>query len=419
MSAKGFRINSKSIFLTYPQCHTSLEEFTRRINQFFGANLEKGIACQEIHQDGNPHLHAALILKKPYQTTKSDALDVLTSPPSHGNYCGRFKGGPKAAFKYVSKEGQYRLLPEDDSFDLKEFLKKSKKDRISDQIVSSLQSGASMDDLDDQFPSFLLLHHSQVQRYVDFRNLKSKRRAFQARSLLPVRVRPASNSAQLCVSQISAWINKNVRQVRHHRQKQLWIQGPPGCGKTSLIMFLEKTFDLQVYWWPKDEKWMDSYSDGCYDLIVLDEFRAQKMITELNPILSGDPVPVSRRCCEPLVKRDNLPVIILSNFDPETCYHKCMPSQLAPLLDRLDIIHVPANCQLRFEPVPDLDDDPTPVTLEDPADEAPQPAPTEPGPSLDSSWEQVREEPLPWSPWSLTTGIDWDRVNRVTEDYYH
>ena len=298
-------------------------------------------------------------------------------------------------------------------------MEESEKDRISDQIVSSLQSGASMDDLDDQFPSFLLLHHSQVQRYVDFRSLKSKRRAFQARSQTPVCVRPASNSAMLCVSQISAWINKNVRQVRQHRQKQLWIQGPPGCGKTSLIMFLEKEFDLSVYWWPKDEKWMDAYSDGCYDLIVLDEFRAQKMITELNPILSGDPVPVSRRCTEPLVKRDNLPVIILSNFDPETCYHKCMPSQLAPLLDRLDVIHVPQNCQLRFEKVPDLDDSETPIVLDDPSDEAPQPPPPEPDPSLDSFAIVEEEDPKSWTPWSIDRGFNWRGIPSSPEDYYH
>ena len=60
-----------------------------------------------------------------------------------------------------------------------------------------------------------------------------------------------------------------------------------------MISNLERWFKLRVYWWPKDETWWDGYEDGAYDLIVLDEFKSQKKITDLNPILSGDPIPLS------------------------------------------------------------------------------------------------------------------------------
>ena len=117
-------------------------------------------------------------------------------------------------------------------------------------------------------------------------------------------------------------------------------QGTPGAGKTTMISNLETWFKLRVYWWPRDEAWWDGYEDGAYDLIVLDEFKSQKKITELNPILSGDTVPLSRRRAPPYVKRENLPVIILSNYLPEECFHRCTSQALAPLLDRLEIVEV-------------------------------------------------------------------------------
>jgi len=127
-----------------------------------------------------------------------------------------------------------------------------------------------------------------------------------------------------------------------------------------MIMMLEKAYDLQVYYWPKEEVWWDAYSDGAYDLIVLDEFHSQKTITQLNPILSGDPTPLSRRCSAPLTKRDNLPVIIMSNYLPEECFSKVAanaPSKLAPLIDRLTIVNVQGP--IRMAPV--LEDDPQEV----------------------------------------------------------
>jgi len=43
-----------------------------------------------------------------------------------------------------------------------------------------------------------------------------------------------------------------------------------------------------------------------------------------------------------------LPVIILSNFNPQQCFHKCSEEQLAPLMDRLLVVDYPQNQLLRF-----------------------------------------------------------------------
>ena len=197
------------------------------------------------------------------------------------------------------------------------------------KIASLIQAGTSLDVVDDEEPGYMLMHLQQVQRYAAFVELKKKRSEFAQAQLRKVSVQPAESYSTSWNQQIASWLSRNIRQERVHRQKQMWIKAPPAAGKTSLLIWLEEVFNLSIYYWPKDEKWWDGYSDGCFDVIVLDEYRAQKMITELNPVLSGDPTPLSRRNAPPYIKRNILPVIIMSNFSPEEAYHKAHPSQQA------------------------------------------------------------------------------------------
>jgi len=382
-SASTFRFASKSLFLTFPQCDFPLDDFVNNLNKTFPTLIEKGVACQERHQDGNSHLHCALIFTKTFQTRQIRFFDGLVSPPKHPNINSKFKGGAPAAFKYCMKEGNYRPLPSANEFDLETFmdLSASKKSTKAALIVSEIQTGATLNQIDDLFPDYLLLHLSSVERYSNFVELKKKQEAYAMTRGIPILVKSAIGHITSWNTQIATWLQTNLRMNRVHRQKQMWIKGPPECGKTHLIMWLETTFNLSIYYWPKGEDWWDGYRDNSYDLIVLDEYRAQKKITDLNPILSGDPVPLSRRNAPAYVKRHMLPVLILSNFTPAECYSLVSHSQLAPLLSRLEVVEIPDHGLLRIEkmqtnfadealsdddilsPSLDFDTPPTPVPL--------------------------------------------------------
>jgi len=349
----GFRLQSKNLFLTFPQCETPLKQFAETITAFFAEyTIEKGICCREEHEDGNHHLHAAICLRRKYNTRIASCFDNLVQPPKHGNYSGRFKGGIKKAFLYVKKDGNYLPLPYTDPprFDLLDMVFQMMDKKIKVQnLIDMIEDGKTLDDLDDEEPAYVMRNLKTLEAYYQFRRLKQMRRSFAEAQDLKVLVRPAPGSFGDWNHQIASWLNQNLRTPRVHRQKQIWIQGPPGCGKTTLVMMLEDAFKLSIYYWPKEEAWMDGYSDGAYDLILLDEYRAQKRITELNSVLSGDPIPLPRRGTHPIVKRDLLPVMILSNFDPQSAYCKVGPSQLAPLLDRLTVVRCLGN--IRLEPV--------------------------------------------------------------------
>jgi len=306
-----------------------------------------------VHADGGLHLHAALVLGAAYQTTNVRAFDGLVVPSKHPNIQSRFSKGWKTAFKYVAKKGNYLALPNEEVVDLSDLLATESEGKTK-IIATMVKNGSSIVEIDELYPEWVLLHLPLLEAYVELQESNEARASFARDQASLVRVVAAPGHLHGCNKAIARWLSTNLRVTRPLRTPQLWIQGPPRSGKTSLIHWLEDVFRLHIYYWPKDEKWWDGYADDRYDVIVMDEFFAQKTITELNQILSGDRMALSRRGRCPYVKRKNLPVIILSNFHPECCYHKSSPAALAPLLDRLLIVELCDGQHIAMEKEPGL-----------------------------------------------------------------
>lgn len=102
----NFRLNSKTVFLTYP--HTEFDPFElydfindRKPLSFFGC-------VKETHEDGSPHMHALIKFK-----TKVDIRDQKWFDHSgkHPNI------GPvrnwTASLAYIKKEGEPIIIAED------------------------------------------------------------------------------------------------------------------------------------------------------------------------------------------------------------------------------------------------------------------------------------------------------------------
>src|SRR5437868_4815134 len=80
-----FRLNAKKLFLTYPQCDLMPAVAITLLEQVLAPtySIIASIACHENHQDGNFHLHLALILNKKCNLTNENCLDIGNF---HGNY---------------------------------------------------------------------------------------------------------------------------------------------------------------------------------------------------------------------------------------------------------------------------------------------------------------------------------------------
>lgn len=99
----SFQLNSKQLFLTYPQCTLSKDEahmlLRLKLEEYM---LEKYVIAHELHANGDHHLHAYIKLSMPYRTRDSRSLDI---GGFHGNYQGCRSA--KNVVKYCTKEEDY------------------------------------------------------------------------------------------------------------------------------------------------------------------------------------------------------------------------------------------------------------------------------------------------------------------------
>lgn len=273
----SFRVSSKTLFLTFPQCEYPLADFVSRVKDFFKKKnrvIQKGVASQELHSDGNKHLHLFVILDKQISTCNVTYFDSLVDPAKHPNIVSRLRGTHVATIKYVIKDGNYISFP--DSFDLTGYLQvpvqeDGKKEPMAKVIARGITEGQTLADLDDLYPHYVMTHLGPLERYIEFR----QRRVLQAtRARAPVgtfHVKPAPGHEISSNIQLASWLNLMIfNRSIPHRPTQMWVKSPPGSGKSSLIKLLEDSFGVSVYRWPTEEQWFDGYSDGVYDLIVLD-----------------------------------------------------------------------------------------------------------------------------------------------------
>jgi len=103
----AFRMSTKGVFLTYPQCPAPREAIKDMLESK-GLNIAKGIVGQEQHADGNLHLHAYAKFDKPVETRNCKYFDIeFEGKTYHGKY--EPAKSAIASIKYVSKHDKEPL----------------------------------------------------------------------------------------------------------------------------------------------------------------------------------------------------------------------------------------------------------------------------------------------------------------------
>jgi len=327
---KKFRMQCKNFFLTFPQCPTTKEVAQERIKAKWPEC--RSLVCQEEHKDGNNHLHILLQFDEKLSVSKSDYFDFIGG--QHGKY--EPARNIRKSVEYITKKGDYVS----NRIDVENIL--AKKASKHDDVAKALIEGKSCFDIMDTSPGFYMMHKRKLEDFestVLLRNAKKEKKTWVEFS------EEKLSGMSSTEKQIALWLNKNLFKQREFKQKQLYIYGPKNKGKSSLITALENF--AMVYWMPGSEDFYDQYHDNLYDLIVLDEFRAQKTIQCLNLWLQGSTMPLRKKGSQGL-KKKNLPMIILSNYSLEECYSKTSEKEresgntdkLDTLRCRLEIVEV-------------------------------------------------------------------------------
>jgi len=328
---KKFRMQCKNFFLTFPQCPTTKEVAQERIKEKWPEC--RSLVCQEEHKDGNNHLHILLQFDKKLFVSRSDYFDFIGG--QHGKY--EPARNIRKSVEYITKKGDYVS----NGINVEAIL--SKKNPKSDDVARDIMNGVSLREIRAKEPGFYMMNKRKLEEFeteILIENAKKDKKTWVEFSEEKLNGMSSTNK------QIAMWLNKNMFKERVFKQKQLYIYGPKNMGKTSLIEALESYGT--VYWMPVSEDFYDQYDDRSYDLIVLDEFRAQKTVQQLNLWLQGSTMSVRKKGRQG-EKRRNLPMIILSNYSLEGAYRKIseeeeksgvVSDKLDTLRCRLEIVEV-------------------------------------------------------------------------------
>jgi len=99
--SKKFRLSSKSFYLTYPKSGDLTRERVLEHFQTF-PKFDKYLISKELHKDGDPHIHALLLLTKEYNLKDERAFDIDEHHPNIQSAKRR-----TAVEQYITKDDDY------------------------------------------------------------------------------------------------------------------------------------------------------------------------------------------------------------------------------------------------------------------------------------------------------------------------
>lgn len=294
-STTGFRLSAKGYFVTFPTCDVAKDVVKERMIEKWNDKINWAIIAQEHHQDGTLHLHLAFSFNEKQSFRNPNCFDFLTG--QHGNY--QTMKSPLKAIIYCKKEDKeptiIGILPETTS-----------KKAVSNEVATMVTAGASLRDVSDVAPGFLLLNFKKIETFQQWVRRENERK--KKLPLIPFALPADSTQPEIMIVN---WLNKNIKQSREFKQKQLVIQGAHDMRKSSLVRELDKF--LTIMYMPNLEDFFDQWEENFYDLIVFDEWEYQQHNPQnMNSILDGSVMNLRVKGGQKM-KIQNLPVLILTN----------------------------------------------------------------------------------------------------------
>lgn len=319
-----FRLQAKGFFLTFPKCDVAKEVVQERLTQKWPDMLEWAIIAQEHHQDGDLHLHMAMVFKTKQHYRDPSCFDFIGN--SHGNY--QTLKHPMKAIKYCQKEDVAPLiigtLPENTS-----------KRAVSKVVATMVMDGASVSDVNDVEPGYVLTNLQKLQLYRTWVQNEKRRKTKEKWKEF------AYDAGALNLQEIAImeWINNNIKKPREFKQAQLVLEGPTNYRKTSLVNILSRY--LSILWMNTLEDFFQ-WEDDVYDLVVFDEWQAnQHSIQFLNQFLDGQEMWIRIKGTQAL-KTQKIPVILLTNYSQDMNFPMTKQMEKATFLSRVSWIHLRA-----------------------------------------------------------------------------
>ena len=335
----SFSINTKQLFLTYPQCPLSRQELQDSLKQKLMQRYEASVICQEQHEptedDNNTglHLHAYVLLKSAYHLRNNRFFDITKDDQVYHPNIQSVKSKP-SVIRYITKSDMEILQ---DNFDVESYIESTEKKQAYGFIQASkaIKEGKTIKELDELFPHFVMNHKRKIEEYIQLQH------KFKREKVYPQFV-PFALDEDPARAKYAKFVNLKMT-VGH--KKNLWVHGLTQTGKSTLLLgednepqieHLSKYF--RCYRWnTTEEKQSSDILEA--DFIVIDEFKGQIHIGDLIQLLdqkTGYKVPIKGLSAVELPKK--IPVFITAQHSPLDTYRNIDSMTIDALTRRLVVI---------------------------------------------------------------------------------
>nr|CAR82116.1 replication associated protein (Rep) [Tomato yellow leaf curl Mali virus] len=224
---KRFKINAKNYFLTYPQCSLSLSEALFQLQ-----TLETPVnklyikICRELHENGEPHLHALVQFEGKYQCTNNRFFD-LVSPSRSTHFHPNIQGAKSSSDvkSYIDKDG--------DTIDWGEFQIDGRSARGGQQSANDAYAAAI--NAGSKSEALRVIRELAPKDYVlQFHNLNSNLDRIFQEPPAPYISPFLSSSFNQVPEELEIWVSENVMSsaARPWRPDSIVIEGDSRTGKT-------------------------------------------------------------------------------------------------------------------------------------------------------------------------------------------
>lgn len=382
------RWDSQTYLLTFPQWEgeETLEELMEMLKTFVankGRALLEAIVTIEQHgaeakakghetgEDPGRHIHTCFKMNKSLNIRDPKYFDNLFGT-KHGDIqtCRDYKACQIYCCKKTN-EGNWITH----NVDIEAVIDSTRtKKGVKHETVANFirKKERTLEEIDQKYPGYMIQHESKVTSYCLLQDSFRSNKKQPYYGIDQAKVIMAGNPELV---QIVGWLNENLTKPRQHRQKQLWIHGPGGLGKSRLQSQIAQYFN--AYNVANEDKWW-SGMDSMKQIILFDEYTGYKTISDMKRLLEGQEFPMPQKyATKPFLKTKNIPIIICSNSSPEQVYHKVKeerPQEFGPFMERLLVVQVTREFEVPWLKAPLQDESPD-SDEKDEVQEGPTPEP--------------------------------------------
>lgn len=331
---KQWEFNGKNLGLTYPQCSLPKQELLDHILSLLNNTNYIIVSEEDHHETDGKHLHVAISLQKSKHIKNQRFFDYKGHHPHFEP-----TRDTTSWVKYVIKDGNYTTHPT--NFKPSDLVTAREKHKapITAKIANDIQQGASIQTIYTTYGSFMVMHGHQVQQYYTTIKQYERHKQNLEKWSRVIGFKPQDPRDTLGpTGRICGWLNNSLVSKNHKfGTKNLWLHGKTKMGKTTLKQVLKHT-GLNVHEMDLGSNFYDGISDDT-QLIIYDEFKAQKTMTDMNRICDGQSTRLNIKGGS-FMKEKPTPVLVLSNDSIEKCYHNMDKDHLETLQRRFYEIEI-------------------------------------------------------------------------------